>query len=516
MLTAVTVLFLTIYALDILGLFFFGIHTYIMVYLYKKYNSNCDTDPSRTFSVTDPNLPKVTVQLPIFNEFYVVDRLIDSTVALNYPKDKLEIQVLDDSTDETVQKAASLVAQYKSQGFDIKHLHRTDRTGHKAGALDTGMKESTGDYIAIFDADFIPDPDFLLKTMAYFDDPQIGMVQSRWGHINADYNILTKAQSFGIDGHFMIEQVARNGAKLWMNFNGTAGTWRKETILDAGGWEHDTLTEDFDLSYRAELRGWKFRYFKDVVCPAEIPAMMSAYKSQQFRWCKGSIQTAVKLLPRIWKADLPWKTKAEAVTHLINYSVHPLMIINILFSAPLLLMEYWSGFSFYDLPLEVLSGTAAVLSVGSIGPLFFYAYSQKTLYKDWKRRLIYLPILMMVGTGIAVVNTRAWLEAVLGIQSSFKRTPKLRIEKNSDSVKERLKYTVPLDFHVVLEFLLGIYCLFSVALSFLVGRPYIVGFLLIYGIGFFFVSFQSFREAAWKYKSSAIQEPVQEEVPQEA
>ncbi|PJZ68731.1 glycosyl transferase [Leptospira perolatii] len=514
MLTAVTVLFLLIYGLNILGLFFFGIHTYIMVYLFRKYHKRCDTDPAKDLSLTDKNLPKVTVQLPIFNEFYVVDRLIDATVAIKYPKDKLEIQVLDDSTDETVEKAASLVAKYKAKGFQISHLHRTNRIGHKAGALDEGMKVCKGDFIAIFDADFIPDPDFLLKTMAYFDDPQIGLVQARWGHINADYNILTKAQSFGIDGHFMIEQVARNGANLWMNFNGTAGVWRKETIVDSGGWEHDTLTEDFDLSYRAELRGWKFRYFKDVVCPAEIPAMMSAYKSQQFRWCKGSIQTAVKLLPRIWDASLPWRIKAEAITHLLNYSVAPLMVMNILFSAPLLLMKYWAGIDFYGLPLEVLTGTAAVLSIGSVGPLFFYAYSQRTLYKDWKSRLRYLPIMVMIGTGVSVVNTRAWLEAIMGIQSSFKRTPKLRIEKNSDSLKERMKYTVPLDFHVVLEFLLGLYCLFSVFLSFFVGKPYIVGFLMVYGIGFFFVSFQSFREAVWKLK--AAETASTEEVPQEA
>lgn len=504
MLTVVTILFLAIYGIDIVALFFFGIHTYIMVYLYKKNHTYCESEPDKILDINNPNLPVVTVQLPIFNEYYVVDRLIETTVALKYPKDKLEIQLLDDSTDETVEKSRNLINHYKSLGFDIHHLHRSgaERTGHKAGALEAGMKVARGEYIAIFDADFMPNPDFLIKTVPYFDDPQIGMVQVRWGHINADYNVLTKAQSFGIDGHFMIEQVARNGSHLWMNFNGTAGIWKKECIIDSGGWEHDTLTEDFDLSYRAEMKGWKFRYFKDIECKAEIPAMISAYKSQQFRWCKGSIQTAVKLLPRILRADLPWRIKSEAIVHLINYSVHPLMVINILFSAPLLLMDYWSGFSFYDLPIEILMGTAAILSVGSVGPMIFYAYSQKILHKDWKKRMLYLPILIMIGTGIAIVNTRAWLEAILGIQSSFKRTPKLKIEKNTDILKERLKYTVPLDFHVVLEFLMGFYCIGTVFLSFALGKPQIVGFLMIYALGFFYVGYLSLKDALWKLGAS--------------
>lgn len=504
MLTVVTILFLAIYGIDIVALFFFGIHTYIMVYLYKKNHTYCESEPDKILDINNPNLPVVTVQLPIFNEYYVVDRLIETTVALKYPKDKLEIQLLDDSTDETVEKSRNLINHYKSLGFDIHHLHRSgaERTGHKAGALEAGMKVARGEYIAIFDADFMPNPDFLIKTVPYFDDPQIGMVQVRWGHINADYNVLTKAQSFGIDGHFMIEQVARNGSHLWMNFNGTAGIWKKECIIDSGGWEHDTLTEDFDLSYRAEMKGWKFRYFKDIECKAEIPAMISAYKSQQFRWCKGSIQTAIKLLPRILRADLPWRIKSEAIVHLINYSVHPLMVINILFSAPLLLMDYWSGFNFYDLPIAILMGTAAILSVGSIGPMIFYAYSQKILHKDWKKRMLYLPILIMIGTGIAIVNTRAWLEAILGIQSSFKRTPKLKIEKNTDILKERLKYTVPLDFHVVLEFLMGFYCIGTVFLSFALGKPQIVGFLMIYALGFFYVGYLSLKDAFWKLGAS--------------
>lgn len=497
MILLITAIFITIYFFDIVMLFIFGLHSLVMVYLYRKSHAYCESEPEKYYSLKQTDLPVVTVQLPIFNELFVVDRLIDSTIELKYPKNKLEIQVLDDSTDETVEKVSSIVKKYKNLGFNIRHIHRKDRSGHKAGALENGLKQCQGEFVAIFDADFIPNPDFLLKTLPYFKEKNIGLVQTRWGHINPDFNILTKAQSYGIDGHFMIEQVARNGNHLWMNFNGTAGIWRKECIIDAGGWEHDTLTEDFDLSYRAELKGWKFRYFKDIVCKAEIPALISSYKSQQFRWCKGSIQTAIKLLPRIWKADLDWKTRSEAIIHLLNYSVHPLMIINILFTAPLLLMEYWSGLSLFDLPVLMLFGTATFLSIGSIGPLVFYAYSQKVLRNDWKRRLFYLPIMVMIGTGIAIVNSRAWLEAVLGIKSGFKRTPKHKIEGNNDNLVDKMKYNVPIDMHIILEFFMGVYCLFCIYLSVIVEKPFIIGFLVIYSLGFLFISCGTLTETFW-------------------
>lgn len=506
--------FFTIYFLDIALLFYFGVHTYFMVYLYAKYKTNCDSEEGRLFyPKTKKDTPIVTVQLPVYNEFYVIERLIESIVALDYPKDKLQIQLLDDSTDESKEKGRDLVNYYANQGFWINHLHRTKNKGYKAGALDEGMQVAKGDYIAIFDSDFVPDPEFLRKTLSYFDDPKVGMVQTRWGHLNQDYNMLTKAQSYGIDGHFMIEQVARNGSGLWMNFNGTAGIWRKECIIDAGGWEHDTLTEDFDLSYRAEMKGWKFRYFKDIVCKAEIPATMNAYKSQQFRWCKGSIQTAVKLLPRIWNSNLDRKVKAEAITHLINYSVHPLMIVNILLTAPLLLLEYWAGVNFYDLPMAILGATAVILSIGSAGPLIFYAYSQRELYPNWKKRLLFLPVMVVIGTGIAIVNTRAWLEAVLGIQSGFKRTPKLKIESKKDNLLDRTRYSIPLDIHVVFELLMGTYCLFCIYLSIAMGKPYILGFLSLYTIGFYFVAIQSIRESLWKQSKSVVEGPEVSTIP---
>ncbi|MCX8000541.1 MAG: glycosyl transferase, partial [Leptospiraceae bacterium] len=266
----------------------------------------------------------------------------------------------------------------------------------------------------------------------------------------------------------------------------------------------------FDLSYRAELKGWKFRYFKNIVCKGEIPPIISAYKSQQFRWCKGSIQTAMKLLPRIWDANLNWKVKAEAIVHLINYSVSPLMVVNILLTAPVLLLEYWSNLKFKDLPTTILLGTAFFMSIGSLGPIIFYAYSQKELYPDWKKRIIYLPVLIMIGTGISIVNARAWVEAILGIPSGFKRTPKLRIESSKDNLKDRLKYHLPLDWHAVFEFFMGVYCFVCIYLSFQVKKPFMVGFLVIYGLGFFFVAFNTVKEYLWKFQTLSQETEVTE------
>lgn len=499
-----------IYGLDILLLFYFGIHSYLMVFLYRRNQKYCVSGAEAEYEAIDldktphSKLPMVTVQLPIFNEFYVIDRLIESTVAMEWPKEKLEIQVLDDSTDETVEKTRRLVDFYQTRGFDIKHIHRTNRSGHKAGALKAGLEVARGNFIAIYDADFMPAPDFLRKTIPYFADSSIGMVQTRWGHINEDYSFLTKAQSFGIDGHFMIEQVARNCNNLWMNFNGTGGIWKRECIMDAGNWQSDTLTEDFDLSYRAELAGWKFRYFKDIVNPAELPSTMSSFKAQQFRWCKGSIQTAFKLIPRILRSNFDWKIKAEAITHLINYSVHPLMVINILFALPLLLMDSWSSFSIYDTSIMVLFGAAALLSIGTFGPITFYIYSQRELYPDWKKRIIFLPVLTMMGTGIAVVLTRAWIEAALGIKSSFKRTPKYRIESKADNLADRIKYSVPFDWMVFLELAMAVYCMISIYYSFQKNKVFLVPFMLLYAAGFLYTAFSTLYDSTLKSRVLAM------------
>ncbi|MCX7633982.1 MAG: glycosyltransferase, partial [Turneriella sp.] len=383
----------------------------------------------------------------------------------------------------------------------IKLIHRSNREGHKAGALRAALDKAKGEFIAIFDADFLPAEDFLEKTVPYFyEADDIGMVQTRWGHINADYSILTKGQSLGIDGHFTIEQIARGGSGLWMNFNGTAGIWRKSCIYDAGNWSSDTLTEDFDLSYRAELRGWRFKYLVDVVNPAELPATVTAYKSQQFRWCKGSIQTTLKLLPQILRTKLPWKIKLEAITHLTNYLVHPLMVINILTTLPVL----WLSERLGDVSDAVIGITAVFFSLGTFGPIAMYLVAQKALYNRWLNRVGWMPILTMIGTGIAVSNTRAVWQALTGKKSSFIRTPKLRIEGQNDKIADRMKYAghIKLDIVPFLEFFMGIYALVIIYTAFLLERTLFVPFMVIYACGFFYISlatfWQNFKESQAK------------------
>ncbi|MGH9333494.1 MAG: cellulose synthase family protein, partial [Vicinamibacteria bacterium] len=321
-LPSVSDLLLTAYFAVLVFLAIFGVHRYRMVYLYYRHRDRRPAPPTGAMA-----LPRVTIQLPIYNELYVVERLIDAVVRLDYPRHLLEIQVLDDSTDETRERARERVELHRSRGVDIHYRNRTDRTGFKAGALAAGLACAKGDLIGIFDADFVPDPDFLLRTAPYFRDPEVGMVQARWGHINEDYSLLTRVQGILLDAHFVLEHGGRNRADCFFNFNGTAGLWRRRTIEDAGGWQHDTLTEDMDLSYRAQLRGWKFLFLPDVVAPAEIPVSMNAFKSQQHRWTKGSIQTARKLLPRILASPLPFRVKVEALFHLSANLAYPLMVL---------------------------------------------------------------------------------------------------------------------------------------------------------------------------------------------
>ena len=321
-LTETLILVLYFFVLSILAIY--GWHRYYLVYLYMKHKGNVPP------ALPPPQvLPRVTVQLPIFNEMYVADRLIDAVCEIDYPRELLEIQVLDDSTDETTEIAELAVRRHAARGFDIKYLHRVDRTGYKAGALEAGLQQASGEFIAIFDADFVPPKDFLLRTLGYFErDPKVGMVQARWGHLNRDYSLLTRIQSILLDAHFVLEHGGRNRAGCFFNFNGTAGVWRRETIGDAGGWQHDTLTEDLDLSYRAQLKGWRFIFMPDLVSPAEVPVEMNSFKSQQHRWAKGSIQTCIKLMPRILRSSQPLAVKAEAFFHLsanFNYLLMSLL-----------------------------------------------------------------------------------------------------------------------------------------------------------------------------------------------
>ena len=433
--------------------------------------------------------PFVTIQLPVYNERYVVGRLLDAVAAFDYPRSRFEIQVLDDSTDDTTAIVADMTARLAAEGFEISHLHRTHRAGYKAGALKEGLVRARGGLIAIFDADFLPGPDFLQQTVPFFQNPKVGLVQTRWGHLNRDYSPLTRAQGLAIDGHFGIEQSGRCWAGWLLNFNGTAGIWRRTAIEDAGGWQADTLTEDLDLSYRAQLAGWRIEYATDVEVPAEIPADISAFKSQQRRWAKGSIQTAKKLLPRVWRSDLPVFTRIQATMHLTHYTVHLLMLIVALLAVPVLLTSY-----VVPAAAPVFGGLAILLALGTCGPTTLYVTSQRALREDWKRRLTSLPVLMLIGTGIAVSNSRAVIEALLGVHTPFVRTPKRSLTDSRLSGVMGFGYRPKMDVLFVLEAALAVYSAWGVAL-YIQRESYLIGpFLALYAASFGCVALLSLRD----------------------
>ncbi|MDB4075225.1 MAG: glycosyltransferase family 2 protein [Crocinitomicaceae bacterium] len=382
--------------------------------------------------VYDPaTTPKVTIQLPMFNELYVAERIIETAAAFDYPADKLQIQVLDDSTDETVDVIAKKVAEVQARGINIQHIHRVDRTGYKAGALDDAMDQVEGEFIAIFDADFIPYPDFLQKTMPHFNHDKVGVVQTRWGHINKDYSILTELQAFGLNGHFAIEQGGRNASGHFINFNGTGGIWRKECIASAGGWEHDTLTEDLDLSYRAQLKGWQFRYLEDVIAPAELPITMSALKSQQHRWMKGGAECFIKMRRRIaFTKGVKMGDRIHGMSHLFNSSVFIFILMMSLLSLPVLHIKD----SFSDLNFVLQYG--AVFLVSTVFLMFYYWHSYRDKTSNTFVSLIKFVArffqFLMVSMGLALNNSVAVMEGYLGIKSSFVRTPKFNVNVKSE------------------------------------------------------------------------------------
>lgn len=369
--------------------------------------------------VPDATWPAVTVQLPLYNEADVAERLVNACARLDYPRARLEIQVLDDSTDETTERVARCVEAWQRRGVDIVHVHRPNRSGYKAGALQNGLRLARGDLIAVFDADFLPAPDFLRRTVPRFDAPDVGMVQARWGHLNANVSLLTQMQAFGLDAHFAIEQAVRAQTGCFINFNGTAGLWRRACIEDAGGWQADTLTEDLDLSYRAQLRGWRFRYVPEVEAPAEVPATMTAFRTQQFRWAKGAVETARKLLRPLWTSALPWRVKLEGTLHLTAHLAFPFILLAALTHAPLLGLDHAGhgpGNTYF-----------ALVSLGLVGFAGFFlaqCYAQRALYPDWPRRLRMFPLFLAGSIGLALSNTRAVLQGLRGTPSVFARTPK--------------------------------------------------------------------------------------------
>ena len=497
------------YGLVLLVLSVYGSHRYFMAYLYYRHKYNVPVPKQRW-----EDLPRVTVQLPVFNEMYVVERLIAAVCELDYPREKLEIQVLDDSTDDTTRISRRAVEAWKAQGLDIHYIHRTNRQGFKAGALENGLATATGEFVAVFDADFVPPKDFLRRTVNYFTDPGIGMVQVRWEHLNRGYSALTEVQSILLDAHFVIEHTARNRSGRFFNFNGTAGIWRRTTIASAGGWQHDTLTEDLDLSYRAQLKGWKFVFLPEVVAPAEIPVEMSAFKSQQHRWAKGSIQTAMKLLPRILSSELPREVKKEAFFHL-TANVAYLLMIPLAILMPITVVvrvsHGWIEVLLLDLPFFA----AATMSV-----CVFYVASQREIQATLWQRVKYLPYLMALGIGLSVNQARAVVEALSGHQTGFTRTPKSGVEAGAaralaakapvaKAPAAKKRYRVAVSLQPLLELALAGY--FTLAVLWVIDRGvwYSLPFLVLFQAGFAYVGLKSAVEGLRDFWSRFAPAPQQ-------
>lgn len=465
------------------ALVLYGGNCYVMLYMFRRGRRRMATRRSelpktsgggQTTGPAYPELPCVTTQLAIYNELNVAERVIRAACRMRYPSDRHEIQVLDDSTDETRDVVDTVAEELRAEGHDVRIIRRQHRTGFKAGALANGLTTAKGELVAVFDADFVPTEDYLMRTVPWFmADPSLGLIQARWGHLNRERSLLTRAQSIGIDGHFMVEQAARNWNGLYMNFNGTAGIWRTAAIADGGGWHWDTLTEDMDLSYRVQFAGWKTLFLHDLVVPAEIPEDVNAFKSQQFRWAKGSIQTALKLMPTLLKQPVPVFQKIQALFHMTHYLVHPLMLTLSLLALPVLLLLNMS------LGPLVFGALAFALALSMMAPSTLYLVSQRAAYPDWPRRMAALPFLVMVGVGLAVSNTRAVIEAFIGRESGFIRTP-----KRGDA--ERKRYRVGLPVLSILEIGAGLYCAASLNVYLTAGKYLIGPFLAIYAAGFLF------------------------------
>ncbi len=471
------------YFFSLLVLFVFGLHGFIMIFYYNKYR---DVKNSQDKNFIPGAM--VTIQLPLYNELYVVERLINSVCEIDYPKDKMEIQVLDDSTDETTQITARIVEQKLKEGFDIKQIRRGTREGYKAGALKEGMKVAKGEFIAIFDADFIPQKEFLKKTLSFFNESKIGMVQTRWEHINGDYSILTRAQALALDGHFVIEQTVRNKAGFFINFNGTGGVWRKSCIVDAGNWAADTLTEDLDLSYRAQLNGWRFVFLKDFTSPAELPSEINALKNQQFRWTKGAIETAKKILPLVWRSKMPLRVKLQSTFHLTNNIVFPFILLAAILNVPLIFIKN-SG------PHELYFAVMSLFVLAFVSSFMFYLYSQKDIRADWRKKIVLFPLFMAGSMGFAVNNSRAVFEGLMSRKSEFVRTPKYKVVSNKDSWIGNKYSSKKLGMSVIVELIMAIYCLVGIAASIYFFELAALPFQILFFLGFAFVSGTSIKHA---------------------
>ena len=468
------------YFVVLIILSFYGMHRYEMIRGYLKSRKKLTEGPAQRWE----NLPPVTIQLPLYNEKFVVERLIEETLKMDYPRHLLQVQVLDDSTDETHPFTEALVARYQAMGEPIEYRHRTNRHGFKAGALQEGLESATGEFVAVFDADFIPPTDFLRRTMDFFTDPKVGVVQTRWTYLNRGYNLLTEIQGMLLDGHFVLEHGARYGTGLFFNFNGTAGILRREMIQDAGGWEHDTLTEDSDLSYRAQLKGWKFVYIPAVECPSELPVDMQGFQVQQSRWSKGLTQVALKILPRLLRSDLPRRVKLEAIFHLTPNISYPLMVVVSALMLPVMIVRFYMGWMqmvFLDLPLIV----ASFWSITA-----FYVMAHRELYpKTWKRGLVFIPALMATGVALTINNTRAVLEALCGVQTAFARTPKYAIGSGPKLKVANNKYRSKIGWMPYAELAFGTYFLYMIDYAISTLNFFAVPFLLLFVGGYYWAGF---------------------------
>jgi cellulose synthase/poly-beta-1,6-N-acetylglucosamine synthase-like glycosyltransferase len=485
-----------IYMVAVLLVAVYGGNAVLLAVLYLRRHGDCPVVPS------PKAWPVVTVQLPIYNEMYVVKRLVRAVAGLDYPRDKLQIQVLDDSTDESTWLARACVAHYRAQGLDITLVHRQRRQEFKAGALTHGLKTARGEFIVIFDADFAPAPDFLKRTVPHLvADPRLAFVQTRWSYLNAAYSSLTLAQTIALDGHFVVEHLARNRNGLLMNFNGTAGVWRRQAIEDAGGWQGDTLTEDVDLSFRAQLAGWRALYLPNVEAPAELPPQMAAFKRQQARWATGAAQCLVKLAGPLLRGQatigsdrqgvarrrLAWAARLEGLLHLSVWIAHPMSLVLLFLIVPMLLGQ---------IPVTL---NLTLFWLMALGPICAYALSQRHLHADWKRRMLAsMPVLALIGTGLALSNTVAIVRGLLAHDRTFKRTPKFHIEGRGDQWAGN-RYALSFEWIVVGELLLALYALVAVAVAVAVGNYFAVPFLLLYVGGYGYIGLCGVRDA-WKGK----------------
>ncbi len=485
---------LAAYCFIVAVLAIYGFHRYQLLRLFHRHHRDEIALP-RPFV----DLPLITVQLPLYNELHVTERLLEAVARLDYPRDRLQVQVLDDSTDETCAHAQQITERLAATGLDIKYLHRTHRTGFKAGALAAGLECATGEFVLVLDADFVPPTDLLHRVIHHFTDPAVGMVQTRWGHLNRDHSLLTRIQSIFLDGHFVVEHTARSRSGRFFNFNGTAGIWRKVAIADAGGWQHDTLTEDLDLSYRAQLAGWRFLFLPDVEVPGEIPVEINGFKSQQHRWTKGAVQVAKKVLPRIWRSDLALKIKVEATFHLTANVCYILMLLMALLTLPVLSIRThlgWERLLIIDLPL---------FSFATMAISGFYIASQRELYPDWKRQIKLLPMLMAVGMSLCINNTRAVLEGLVGHESPFLRTPKYGV---TNAVRGPLKrvYSSRRTLLALGELGMASYFAFALYHAWHTGLYMGLPFLLLFHVGFLYTG--SLSSAQEWFQQLRPQKPI--------